>query len=43
MTDSLFWPLKFTDFLLTLVKYLPYGKCEIIYFVNCEIFCCRRQ
>ena len=19
------------------VKYLPYGKCEIIYFVNCEI------
>ena len=25
-----------------LVKYLPCGKCEIIRFANCEIFCCQK-
>ena len=24
---------------LIIVKYLPYGKCEIIRTANCEIFC----
>ena len=28
---------------LVWVKYLPYGKCEIIHLVNCEIFCWRQK
>ena len=31
--------LSFND--LNSVKYLPFGKCEIIHFVNCEIWCFR--